>query len=231
MPGDHHSPRRRRRTPTVALDVLASTRRRRRPTLDRLPSLRRNATADAVAVEFGTDRGGHARGRGRGPTSRTRRRVLAALTPARRAVPVTSRREPGVGFDCSGLTAYAWAQAGVSCPARAARRSTPPPRVDESTAVAGDLVQYPGHVMMYLGVGDAIVHAANPRERRRARLRRSERPLRRPRLTASAIRIRLSEACSRTASTRAVEDSTRQAWIGPSVSSQARARRGRCGGR
>jgi hypothetical protein len=28
--------------------------------------------------------------------------------------------------------------------------------------VAGDLVQYPGHVMMYLGVGEAIVHASNP---------------------------------------------------------------------
>ena len=27
--------------------------------------------------------------------------------------------------------------------------------------MAGDLVQYPGHVMMYLGVGDAIVHAVN----------------------------------------------------------------------
>ena len=23
-------------------------------------------------------------------------------------------------------------------------------------------MQYPGHVMMYLGVGDAIVHASNP---------------------------------------------------------------------
>ena len=28
--------------------------------------------------------------------------------------------------------------------------------------MAGDLVQYPGHVMLYLGVGDAIVHASNP---------------------------------------------------------------------
>ena len=36
------------------------------------------------------------------------------------------------------------------------------PAVDQSAAVAGDIVQYPGHVMMYLGVGDAIVHAVNP---------------------------------------------------------------------
>jgi hypothetical protein len=30
--------------------------------------------------------------------------------------------------------------------------------------MAGDLVQYPGHVMMYLGVGDAIVHAVNHKD-------------------------------------------------------------------
>ena len=35
-------------------------------------------------------------------------------------------------------------------------------RVDESAAVAGDIVQYPGHVMLYLGVDRAIVHASNP---------------------------------------------------------------------
>ena len=33
--------------------------------------------------------------------------------------------------------------------------------IDQSEAFAGDIAQYPGHVMMYLGVGDAIVHAAN----------------------------------------------------------------------
>jgi hypothetical protein len=31
--------------------------------------------------------------------------------------------------------------------------------VDRSQAKAGDLAQYPGHVMMYLGVGDAIIHS------------------------------------------------------------------------
>jgi len=31
--------------------------------------------------------------------------------------------------------------------------------VDRSTAKAGDLVYYPGHVMIYLGVGDAIIHS------------------------------------------------------------------------
>ena len=31
--------------------------------------------------------------------------------------------------------------------------------LDRATAKAGDLVYYPGHVMLYLGVGDAIIHS------------------------------------------------------------------------
>ena len=34
-------------------------------------------------------------------------------------------------------------------------------KLDRTTAKAGDLVHYPGHVMMYLGVDDAIVHSVN----------------------------------------------------------------------
>ena len=37
------------------------------------------------------------------------------------------------------------------------------------TAQAGDLVYYPGHVMMWLGVDNAIVHAVRPRAQRRGR--------------------------------------------------------------
>jgi len=65
----------------------------------------------------------------------------------------------GVGFDCSGLTTYAWGVAGVTLFRQSGvqiRRATPR-TVD--TAMAGDLVYYPGHVMLYLGVDGAIVHA------------------------------------------------------------------------
>jgi hypothetical protein len=70
--------------------------------------------------------------------------------------------KPGVGFDCSGLTAYAWGvagftlthQSGVQIKAAAGR--TP------ETAQPGDLVYYPGHVMMWLGVGRAVLHAPYP---------------------------------------------------------------------
>jgi cell wall-associated NlpC family hydrolase len=70
--------------------------------------------------------------------------------------------KPGVSFDCSGLTTYAWKVAGVGL-ARSSRDQirTAAARTS-STAQAGDLVYFPGHVMMWLGVGTAIVHSPNP---------------------------------------------------------------------
>ncbi len=69
---------------------------------------------------------------------------------------------PGVGFDCSGLTTYAWAGAGVTLVRQSsAQIQAAAPRTVE-TAQAGDLMQYPGHVMMWLGVGRAALQAPNP---------------------------------------------------------------------
>ena len=70
--------------------------------------------------------------------------------------------KPGVGFDCSGLTTYAWAGAGVTLvrQSTAQMRAAAPRTID--TAQAGDLVQYPGHVMMWLGVGRAALESPNP---------------------------------------------------------------------
>lgn len=70
--------------------------------------------------------------------------------------------KPGVGFDCSGLTTYAWAGAGVTLVRQStAQMRAAAPRTIE-TAQAGDLVQYPGHVMMWLGVGRAALESPNP---------------------------------------------------------------------
>jgi cell wall-associated NlpC family hydrolase len=69
--------------------------------------------------------------------------------------------DPAVGFDCSGLTAYAWSRAGVDIANQSGAQIRAAAPRDHATAMAGDLAQYPGHVMMYLGVGDAIVHAVN----------------------------------------------------------------------
>lgn len=89
--------------------------------------------------------------------------LLAALTQ----VGVPYKRfamKPGVGFDCSGLTSFAWGQAGFVLPHNSTRQiRAADPRTQE-TAQAGDLLRYPGHVMMWLGVGQAVIHSPQPRE-------------------------------------------------------------------
>jgi cell wall-associated NlpC family hydrolase len=84
--------------------------------------------------------------------------VLAAMTQV--GVPYrTNTSKEGVGFDCSGLTTYAWSRGGVSLVRQSTAQIRNAADLDRSAAKAGDLVQYPGHVMMYLGVGDAIIHS------------------------------------------------------------------------
>jgi cell wall-associated NlpC family hydrolase len=86
--------------------------------------------------------------------------LLTALTQL--GVPYrTNASEEGVGFDCSGLTTYAWASAGIDLPRQSGSQIKDAESVDADEAQAGDLVYYPGHIMMYLGVGDAIIHSRN----------------------------------------------------------------------
>lgn len=70
-------------------------------------------------------------------------------------------RQAGVGFDCSGITSWAWEQAGFEIPRGAKWQITSAAEVTAETAQAGDLLFYPTHVMMYLGVDFAIVHSPN----------------------------------------------------------------------
>ncbi|MEL6891319.1 MAG: NlpC/P60 family protein [Actinomycetota bacterium] len=88
------------------------------------------------------------------------RAVLGALTQV--GVPYrTNTSIENEGFDCSGLTFYAWQGAGHELYRQSGSQiSAAEPRTRE-TAMAGDLVHYPGHVMMYLGVDDAVVHSVN----------------------------------------------------------------------
>ncbi len=64
--------------------------------------------------------------------------------------------EPGVAFDCSGLTAWAWEQAGVSLPHQSYMQSLVVPHVPIEAAQPGDLLFFHtpvSHVTMYVGNG------------------------------------------------------------------------------
>ncbi|MDO1484141.1 NlpC/P60 family protein [Rhodococcus rhodochrous] len=67
---------------------------------------------------------------------------------------------PGSGLDCSGLTQYAYAQAGVELP-RLAQEQDVGTRVDPAAALPGDLVVWDGHVAMVVGNG-LMVEAGDP---------------------------------------------------------------------
>jgi len=68
---------------------------------------------------------------------------------------------PGRAFDCSGLTTYAWAKAGVGLPRNSRRQYNSGTKIPKQLAKAGDLI-FTGspihHVGIYLGNG-TMVHA------------------------------------------------------------------------
>jgi cell wall-associated NlpC family hydrolase len=68
---------------------------------------------------------------------------------------------PGVAFDCSGLTKYAWGQAGVSLPHQSRQQYASSPHVSLANLAPGDLIFYYSpisHVSMYIG-GGQVIHA------------------------------------------------------------------------
>jgi len=74
-----------------------------------------------------------------------------------------AQASPGVAFDCSGLTYYAWAQAGITLPRNSRMQAAAIPRVPIAAAQPGDLIFYYSpisHVGIYLGNGQ-LVHAPN----------------------------------------------------------------------
>jgi cell wall-associated NlpC family hydrolase len=117
----------------------------------------RNRLAESVADRLGLDRQAMKRAWRQASISH-QHALVAALSqlgvPYRRMTSVE-----GEGFDCSGLTYFAWSVAGHSLTRSSGTQIAAASSRTYDTAQAGDLVQYPGHVMMYLGIEDAIVHS------------------------------------------------------------------------
>jgi cell wall-associated NlpC family hydrolase len=99
----------------------------------------------------------------RAVSPKARTAVTAALS--QRGVPYKAyAMSPGIGFDCSGLTAWAWAQAGVVLPHQSGLQSAVLPHVATAQARPGDLLFYHSpvsHVTMYIG-NHMQVQAARP---------------------------------------------------------------------
>jgi hypothetical protein len=112
------------------------------------------ASITAAELEIEADRLG---GDWVATTSEKQRAVLAALSQL--GVPYQSlESQPGVGFDCSGLTIWAFDQAGLEIPRNSRDQFRASNEVDLGEAEVGDLVYYPGHVGIYLGA-DLMVHS------------------------------------------------------------------------
>ena len=124
-----------------------------------------DSSSGGSSTSSGDSSGGSSSGSGGGysvpaVSSRSGLAVQAAL--AQQGVPYRyATSSPGVGFDCSGLTAYAWAQAGVGLPHQSRAQFASVPRVPKESAQAGDLIFFYSpisHVSIYLGNG-MQVHA------------------------------------------------------------------------
>jgi cell wall-associated NlpC family hydrolase len=144
-----------------ALDALGAWRSQHSPT-DYLRFVRaRDAVAEMIADELDLpDR--EVRANFAAPAMVNQHAALAALSQL--GVPYRSMAsKPGVGFDCSGLTSFAYGAAEVDVPRVSGDQMRAAEAVDRDDAEVGDLVHYPGHVGMFLG-GNIYVHSPQPGE-------------------------------------------------------------------
>lgn len=90
--------------------------------------------------------------------------AIAAAKSAIGTTYVWGSADPNVGFDCSGLVMWSYAQAGIYLPHSSAMMSEMLPRLTQSELVPGDLMFFyspVSHVAIYLG-GDTMIDASHP---------------------------------------------------------------------
>jgi len=124
-------------------------------------------TSSSSGTSSGTSSSGGSSGSGGGysvPAVSSRSGIAVQAALAQQGVPYRYATSiPGQGFDCSGLTAYAWAQAGVGLPHQSRAQYASIPHVPKESAQPGDLIFFYSpisHVSIYLGNG-MQVHAPN----------------------------------------------------------------------
>ncbi len=83
--------------------------------------------------------------------------ILTALAQVGTSYRYTGN-QPG-GFDCSGLTSYSWAKAGVKIPRVSADQINAFANKAQPDLMVGDLLYRPGHIGLYLGLSDYMVHS------------------------------------------------------------------------
>ena len=126
------------------------------------------AAAEAAAADdTGTSGGVDTTGGGGGfvpPPDGTAAQVAIAAAQSKLGAPYVWGTAGPDTFDCSGLTSWAYAQAGVYLPHSSAAQATSFPEVPYSSAQPGDLLFFyspVSHVALYMG-GGMMIHARHP---------------------------------------------------------------------
>lgn len=126
------------------------------------------AEAAAQAAASSSSSGGGSTGGGSTfvppPNASAAQIAIAAAQSAIGTTYVFGSADPNVGFDCSGLVLWSYAQAGISLPHSSAMMSDMLPHLSQSELVAGDLMFFyspVSHVAIYLG-GGSMIDASHP---------------------------------------------------------------------
>lgn len=93
--------------------------------------------------------------------ARTNERRMTVILTALAQVGTMYRwtgNQPG-GFDCSGLTSYSWARAGVKIPRTSIEQINALSSRAQADIEVGDVLYRPGHIGLYLGFSDYMVHS------------------------------------------------------------------------